>query len=242
MCSLSLIRSANGGLRVVMNRDEQRSREAEGLPYVRNDGHGPAALLTRDGRSGGAWVGVNAGGLVAALLNHTPLSGPGSGQRSRGDIVPALLRHQRRSDATAQVASYATSSYAPWSLVLIDANGQQSWRWNGSQLVPHPLPDPWCSSGLGDHLVDGPRRALWHSMAAHHGGMDASSQDRWHHSRDGNDPSAWVLMARDDARTVSITTIEVSAEGGVSLSHQPCDVHGGLLPSHTIAEPGPRPG
>ena len=63
------------------------------------------------------------------------------------------------------------------------------------------------SSGLGDHIVEGPRRTVFESMFHESDRSLASVQDEFHASRIPNHDEQSVDMLRDDARTVSTAVI-----------------------------------
>ena len=46
----------------------------------------------------------------------------------------------------------------------------------------------------------------------------AAAQDRFHVDRHGADSAAWVLMSREDARSVSRTEVQTTA-GGLALGY-----------------------
>src|SRR5437868_4095701 len=67
------------------------------------------------------------------------------------------------------------------------------------------------TSGLGDEHVEGPRRALFRQMFTP--GVDwVEQQDRFHRHRWLERPALSVCMSRAEARTVSLTVIELDAE------------------------------
>ncbi len=233
MCSVSLSRSGSR-LRILMNRDESRSRAPGSAPRLITDGR-LARIQTVDGQAGGAWIGVNAAGLVACLLNHTPPdSRPPPGTISRGVIVPQLLVAASVAEAQPLLRPFAVATFAPWTVVLADEGCHAAWRWDGNDLHELPAVRCWSSSGLGDQRVEGPRLAQWQRLCRT---LDPeAAQDAWHASREGAEPWTWVLMRRDDARTVSRSEVLVEADG-VRLRETLLDENGEAGPSWTLALP-----
>jgi len=71
-------------------------------------------------------------------------------------------------------------------------------------------PGVWVSSGLGDDRV-GPRLGLFERVVGN-SALDPEAQDAFHRHRWGDRPEISVLMERAEARTVSITTVEVAGD------------------------------
>lgn len=131
MCTLSAIvkpvgstGSASWRLRVGFNRDEQRGR-AEGIaPAVQLAGCRRAVWPT-DPQGGGTWIAVNDGGLVAAMLNFNAArrTGPSTGRRSRGQIIPMLMASASLGEALAMTRTLDFAEYGTFRLVLLWAGG-----------------------------------------------------------------------------------------------------------------------
>lgn len=222
MCTVTLIRPAGGAdarrWRLACNRDELRTRPAALAP-VRQTCGGREALMPIDPPSGGTWIGVNDAGLVATLLNvNLDLADPAAasvGRISRGLIVPALLEATNIEGAARRLAKIDVRRYPPFRAVVTDgralliaqsdgaARSDSTQTWDGRPLL-------WTSSGLGDALVEPPRRALFEAMFSHAGADRLERvQDGFHRHRFEGRPHLSVNMSRDDARTVSLTQIEV---------------------------------
>ena len=118
-------------------------------------------------------------------------------------------------------------------LAIVNSNGQTL----QTQSQPRPqTPMMLTSSGLGDHLVQPPRRALFNAWFPPQknprspdtsGSLNTSNtpdtwpdqQDRFHQHHWPDRPHLSVLMQRPDARTVCRTVIEV-ADHRVQLHHE----------------------
>mgnify|MGYP005845548371 CR=1 FL=1 len=81
---------------------------------------------------------------------------------------------------------------------------------DGGRWSDGAVPGVWVSSGLGDDRV-APRVDLFEEGIAGDG-FGAAAQDRFHRHRWADRPEISVLMERADARTVSITTVEVAGD------------------------------
>src|SRR5512139_3976242 len=179
MCTMTFLGLAEG-LRLGCNRDELRTRpRAEPPREVRFGSR--RAILPIDPQGGGTWIAVNDAGLVMALLNRYPDSLPmPSGPVSRGEIIPSLLHHGRLDEAVAAASKLPADRYAPFRLLVADRGSVVELVELDGRLTVHPArslerPLLFTSSGLGDHVVEGPRRALFESMFDH-GSGDAATQ------------------------------------------------------------------
>jgi hypothetical protein len=188
------------------------------------------AAFPVDPVGGGTWIGVNDSGIGMAILNRTP-GAEGSHlrtftpARSRGVIIPGLLRH-RNLDAAIEAARAAIGRgrFASFSLVIADAHRVAVFINDGDGLsecvldLLHPL--LFTSSSLGDDVVEGPRRELFESLVLQERAAWLLGQFQYHRTQWAARPEISVLMERIDARTVSRTLIDVSSRE-TSLHYQP---------------------
>jgi hypothetical protein len=202
-----------------------------------------AALFPVDPTGGGTWVGASPSGLVLCLLNANPVPAPRLPARdqllSRGVVIPRLLA-EHADDACgldavmASLSSLELDRFAPFRLVGVEpvdagGGGAEGWTyrvteacWNLTDLVQEEHPaGPVClvSSALGDPLVK-PRLSLFDAMvrgaSEHPGQAQALAQGRFHRHVWPASPEISVLMSRPDARTVSITAVDVCLLPGAS--------------------------
>jgi uncharacterized protein with NRDE domain len=212
MCTVSIIPTA-AGLRMACNRDELRTRPSALPPRVVRFGR-RLAVLPLDPAAGGTWVAANDAGLAFALLNVNRPGARHVGRLTRGMVIPSLLGCDSVEAATALALRLDASDFSPFRLVVADPRGCVAVVWDGSRrelelsAVTRPL--LFTSSGLGDALVEEPRRSLFEEMVL----ADATPEnlDCFHHHRWPDRPHLGVNMSRDDARTVSYTVIQVDRE------------------------------
>jgi hypothetical protein len=237
MCTLSII-SPSGcgpqGLRVVFSRDEERDRPAALAPRWRTLDRArlgvTRAIWPTDPRGGGTWIAAADSGLVLCLLNLNleprPMLPPAL--LSRGQIIPRLIEADGAAASIAALEQLDLDRFAPFRLVAIDAGSESMLiaSWDRTQLtLSQRVKTPAClvSSGLGDSKVQG-RHDVFDEMVVQ-GGLTPDAQDRFHRHIWADHPELSVLMSRPDARTVSITTVEVGAPTngtfGVRMDHQP---------------------
>ena len=234
MCTVTLV-PRREGLRLLTNRDESRRRRPATPPGVRDAPDASRrAILPTDADAGGTWVAVNTAGLVMTLLNANP---PGveptrrpRGPRSRGEIITDRLGCESVDALESVLAELDAKAYGPFRLVAADAGRTLVAAGDGDTLTLEttPLgdrPRMWTSSGLGDPLVEPPRRELFDASFGKNPEQWPDEQDAFHRHHWEDRPELSVCMARADARTVSLTAVEVSA-GAVRMTYHagpPCE-------------------
>jgi len=227
VCTLSIVPLRGDVVRIEFNRDESPTRAAGLPPRVRQFGS-RAAVLPLDPASEGTWLAVNDSGLVLALLNVNPASAPAVVRpaRSRGEIIPALLHCDSPAAAlTALDQSLDYGDFAPFRLILLGCGVLADVRWDGRDpmVASHLLgtsPRMYTSSGLGDVLVDAPRRALFDELFSGPPEHWDRAQDAFHRARWSGREHLSVNMSRPDARTVSRAVIDIR-DGVATFTYHP---------------------
>lgn len=235
MCTVTLMARASGGLRLVTNRDEARTRPPGRPPRIWTSEGGVRALYPTDPVGGGTWVAAGETGLVLALLNGNPTPAPPGAEEaiSRGTIVPALVSARSVAEACERLESFELARVAPFRLLIAGVGAEEvrvaAWGLGPAMMgvaggregvVWSRYPSgPLClaSSGLGDERV-APRLELFDQWIGRHGAT-AEAQDSFHRHSWPDRREISVLMSRPDARTVSTTTIEMdlARAGGVGV-------------------------
>lgn len=206
--------------RIAFNRDEQRTRAPAEPPRAVRFGD-RAALMPIDPESGGTWLAVNDMGLAFLLINRNPdVSASWQHKRaeqvSRGMIVPKVARAGSMAEADALLREPDPARYALFRLLVDDGETVREWISDGDALTTrdHALDRPllFTSSGLGDRLVEGPRRELFEQMfnAPADDWLEAQRAFHAHHWPQQRHVS--VDMARADAMTVSVTAADVGPD------------------------------
>ncbi|MEM7623449.1 MAG: NRDE family protein [Planctomycetota bacterium] len=233
MCTVSVVALAGGGVRVLCSRDEQRSRR-RAEPVAERACGDRRAIFPRDPDGGGTWVGVNDAGVGLALLNRTD-EGPGqSGMAaqmlaSRGEIIPGLLRAGSLDEVVCLAEALDPGRFRPFRLMAFDVDEAALTREDGGRVrvvwrERADEPRMETSSGLGDHLVERPRRGVFDQMVlgafAGEAGPDGVlvAQAAFHAHRWPDRPELSVDMTRADAETVSLTELEIDA-GAVRIRY-----------------------
>ncbi len=225
MCTVTVVAWRNT-VRLACNRDEQRTRPAALPPQIRRFGN-RQAILPIDPAGGGTWIGVNNAGLAMTLLNVNSgkiLLRSRTARMSRGAIIPSLLHCDTLAGAVECVRKLKAAHYSPFRLVLVSQDEAAELRSDGEELrlirrtaLSKPL--LFTSSGLGDELVEGPRRELFTDLFSRHECW-FDQQDALHRHQWPDRPHLSVCMCRPDARTVSHSLIALSPRA-VNLTYYP---------------------
>lgn len=135
MCTLVLLRRPGHRWPVLIaaNRDEMLNRPWD--PPGRHWPDRPDVVAGRDRLAGGSWLGWNAAGVVAAVLNRTDSLGPAAGKRSRGELVLDALDHDDAADAADALAAIDPGAYRTFNLVIAD-NRDAYWLRSRDGLSP----------------------------------------------------------------------------------------------------------
>jgi len=219
-------------LRVVFNRDEQRTRLPASPPDIVSHGD-RRVLMPRDADGGGTWIAANDVGVIFTLLNVNAGSHAVRRERAdllpylrtRGDILGHLVEGCTASDALERTHAIDPRAFRPFRAIACDRQGAwMEFTWTGVRihrcLRRLDAPRMRTSSGLGDAVVIGERRRLFHTFLKPSGASNAAAQDAFHRHHWTDAAERSVLMNRADARTVSITTVEVMDAGVRMLYHQ----------------------
>jgi hypothetical protein len=234
VCTLSAVVTEDGGVRILHSRDELRSRSPELAPEWRTLESGHRAWWPTDADAGGTWVGVREDGVYLGLLNLNLEEGefddgcPEMFTISRGSLIPTLMELE---DIAAMVSYLTQANFvgmSPFRLVLIGRDGAGFWdsataRFAGAQVSMTTELGAFegavclASSGLGDRFVQC-RLPLFEEIV----GDDRSAESQWafHRHQWADRPAYSVLMSRTNARTSSITAVEIDTAGGLELGYE----------------------
>jgi len=141
MCTLIILRRPDNPWPLILaaNRDEMLDR-----PWTAPGRHWadrPEVVAGRDNLAGGSWLGVNATGVVAAVLNRHGTLGPAPGVRSRGELVLEALDHPDAASAAKAFADLDPKAYRSFNLVIADNRDAflvRSLGASGHKVVPVP--------------------------------------------------------------------------------------------------------
>jgi len=250
MCTLTFIPKAHGYL-LGMNRDEMRRREIARPPAVEKKGALDVVYPRESG--GGTWIGANSLGIAFALMNR---NSPQSAikQRTRGDVIPAILRTNEPRHAASAVFSMDPFGMLPFSLIGIFPAQKviHEWQWDGRAMRMRRFlwwSHHWFSSGLSDEEATRVRDVTcyeaWRTRSA--------GSKEWlrglHASHLPEQGPFSICVHRPDASTVSYTEIEFTGSQLAMRYHRghPCESLGHfdreiVIPAvdQSFREPGSR--
>ena len=126
---------------IAANRDERLDR-----PWLYPAAHWPDRpdiVAGQDELAGGSWLGLNASGVIAAVLNREGTLGPEAGKRSRGELVLDALDYADALDAAEALASLDSRAYRPFNLVIADNRDAflLTHRGSADAISVEPLPE-----------------------------------------------------------------------------------------------------
>jgi len=237
MCTLTIV-PLGSGYRLVVNRDELRARVSASAPRVTRVS-GRSCVWPVDGKEGGTWIAVSDAGVSMSVQNVNPDPRPAlpRGIVSRGHIIPPMMGVGSASEALVALENLDLETFAPFRLVALDARSILEARWNREALSITRRPMQavcFTTSGLGDHLVT-ERLTLFDSFVRDRGAT-REMQDAYHAHRWADRPEISVHMARADARTVSVTRVEVTRAERGSLVEMEYSDDGGTARASVGAE------
>ena len=224
MCTVTWWRTS-GGYEIFFNRDERRTRKPARAPSVHTL-HTTRYVAPEDGDAGGSWIGANEYGLSLCLLNHYSASAADAapGRISRGLLLTSLMDAASVADVSQRLKHVALADYSPFFLVAIDAASPATVHaWDGRSMVSYEVPDdqiPITTSSFDTDNVVAQRRDRFAAMLRQHGRIDADLLRMFHTSREARGDAYSVFMRRDDAETVSVSHVMVSAES-VAFDYAP---------------------
>lgn len=227
MCTLSIIGLGERGYRVGHARDEQRTR-AEAVAPAWREVAGHKVLCPTDPDAGGTWVTLRDDGLCTGVLNvNIPGRGRPEDALSRGEVPLMLAGLDSQSERRSLLAEHDWSRYSTFTGFAVErrAEGVPSVlvaRWDGEtvRVTREPGADfsPVCvaSSGLGDEIVQS-RVPLFDGLVR--ADPTPQNQDAFHAHMWEDRPEQSVMMSRKDARTVSVTVVEVGDSGAGEMRY-----------------------
>lgn len=220
MCTLSWLPHPDG-YSFWHGRDERTTRLPAEPPSVVRRG-GLRALAPRDGDAGGTWVGVNERGLTLGLANLYPPEGIVAaggmlpkGKVTRGRIVDELLAAPDAKEAARRLDDMDLPLFAPFTLAVLEpGSAPRLHRWDGTELGRRTVETPGLllTSSGGGRRVEEIRQAEYERLAPGPR-PDAEAIDRLHRTHIPGLPADSFCMHREEAETVSLTRVEVRADG-----------------------------
>ena len=211
MCTLSIFTLSDQTI-ITMNRDEARDRyEANIIQHAHTTA--TQCFYPVDKQYSGTWFGFNSHGMVLALLNgyHETQR---KDARSRGFIIPCLLKFKNLQQVEEQMADFTRQNYNPFDLIYADTNQIIKFNWNGKELSKQKILNPQAymfSSSSVDTTNILAKRAdiftLFKNNMPTAANKPAYILQKLHLKQDCADTSSSIFMARVETHTKSISQI-----------------------------------
>jgi hypothetical protein len=205
------------------NRDEQRSRPSALPPSTWTGERGGRFLAPIDSAAQGTWISVNEHGLALCLLNHYQAQPPRTDSpKSRGWIVRGLADAGDAFVVRQALEEEDLRGYPGFRLLVLQpGEPARLAHWDGVQFAwADRVRAPLISSGYALERVTQSRLELFRRMEAEYGGVTSEMLAAYHKSELPEPGPLAVNMTREDARTVSLTTVSATPEI-VELSYYP---------------------
>ena len=219
MCTVT-VRCGGGSLLLTMNRDERWNRAPEEAPRIIPGEPGrPAWVAPFDSASGGTWIGVNAWGVAACVLNgYTP-----GDERlrddpavpSRGSIIPRILEEQVGEGPASMQGTLDFSAYPSFTLLVATAYGGEVVRWrHGGSLSRETVGTGWSfltSSSWNEPEVAARRRQAFEAWRDR-GAPSLLGLPELHLLAPAGEEESAPFMTRQKSATRSISMVRVDED------------------------------
>ena len=216
------------GYELFFNRDEQLSRRRAELPSIKTAAD-VNYIAPTDSDAGGTWIAVNQYGVTVCLLNHYQFEQIETYKKwtSRGEIVRSFATTSSLDLAESQFESLDLNDYRAFRMFIIDQKGNNRlFVWDGhSSRIECNVTTPKSSSSVDSKEVKRKRKELFKNLNLIDS-KDASKYIDYHASHLPSRSKDSVCMHRDDAKTVSLSHVNVTGQGILFAyaDGSPCEV------------------
>ena len=226
MCTVTWLQSSDG-YQLHCNRDERHTRLLASDPLIQSR-HGVRFIAPIDGNHSGSWIAVNQFGVTFSLLNRYPSTdslrlGEKTFQ-SRGLLVLDLVDCCSLAEARDRINCFCLDEFQPFTLVGLESyTPPVVWNWTGVNLLHLSNSDsapPLISSSFDQEGVENLRRRLFDRMLTEQRQVDSKLLHAFHASHLPFRGAYSPCMHREDASTVSHSSIKVS-EDRIEFSYFP---------------------
>lgn len=207
MCTVTWLRE-EAAYRLYCNRDERKTRSLAFSPRPDCSPNKTNYLAPRDPDHGGTWLAANEFGLTICVLNANGYNS--KADLSRGLLPQALVDASNADEAIRQLQHLHLDRFQPFTLAALDLhNPTRIAHWDGASLTTrydHSRLGLLTSSSLSDAQASQIRSAVFSDFDSH-------SLPDFHRSHGGGDQRFSPCMHREDAETVSFSSITCSGAG-----------------------------
>jgi len=227
MCTMTWF-TKEGGYELFFNRDEQLSRRQAELPAIQKN-EIVDYISPTDLDAGGTWIAANQYGITVCLLNHYQFEQIKTYKKwtSRGEIVRSFALTTTLESAEKSFDDLDLNDYRAFRMFIIDQKGNNRlFVWDGhSARIERNVTTPKSSSSVDSKNVKRRRKNLFRDLNLIES-KDAQQFIAYHASHLPSRSKDSVCMHRDDAKTVSLSHVNVT-DKGIEFSYadgSPCEV------------------
>jgi len=213
MCTMTWF-TKEDGYELFFNRDERLSRSRAQLPTI-EQGDDVAYISPTDADAGGTWIAVNQYGVTVCLLNHYQF-----------EQIETYKKWTDMQSAEQRFKALDLSDYRAFRMFMVDRGGDNRlFVWDGhSARIERNVSTPKSSSSVDSKDVKTKRKKLFADLNLTDS-KQAGDYINYHASHLPSRSKDSVCMHRDDAKTVSLSHVNVSSKG-VQFSYadgSPCE-------------------
>ena len=208
MCSVSWQQQQDEIL-ICFSRDEQKSRLIAHPPKVYSESS-TKIIMPIDPEGGGSWISVNQFGLFLGLLNFYDVDSNDNREKhahekyiSRGLLLRRLSSSKTFTDIEKSLFQQNLQHYMPFKLIVILDKNKKLFVWNGVDLTTEKLVQFICSSSVESRSVLEYRQKQF--------SQSQGDIIKLHSEHNDRKDSHSICMHRDDAETVSLSVVRISA-------------------------------
>jgi hypothetical protein len=201
MCTVTWQRE-EGAYRLYCNRDERKTRSLAAAPRIHRSPANTTYLAPQDPDHGGTWLAANEYGLTICVLNANGYNSQAN--LSRGLLPQALIDASNADQALRQLQDQRLDRFQPFTLAALDLhNTMRIAHWDGAALTTrcdNAQRGLLTSSSLSDAKAAQLRSVVFANFDGH-------SLSAFHRSHGDGDHRFSPCMHREDAETVSFSSI-----------------------------------
>ena len=216
------------GYELFFNRDERLSRRRALLPTVQR-GDAVDYISPTDSDAGGTWIAANQYGVTVCLLNHYQFEQIETYKKwiSRGEMVRSFSNTTDMVSAERNFNTLDLGDYRAFRMFMVDRHGDSRlFVWDGhSARIERNVSTPKSSSSVDSKNVKAKRKKLFADLNLIDS-KQAADYINYHASHLPSRSKDSVCMHREDAKTVSLSHVNVTSSG-VYFSYadgSPCEV------------------
>ncbi len=216
MCTMTWFVNEDG-YDLFFNRDERLTRSRALLPSIQSHESPQGDLFyisPTDADAGGTWIASNEFGITVCLLNHYQFEQIETYKNwiSRGEIVRRFSNITELGQAELMFNTMELDDYRAFRMFIIEPSGSNRLMvWDGhSGRIERNATMPKSSSSVDAKHVKALRKQLFVDSNLE-GSKSADAYIEYHSSHLPSRSKDSVCMHRDDAQTVSLSHVRVSA-------------------------------